>query len=406
MRSGQAILFTEVSMADSGEVLDDPEVDVSTARAMRVAATLSRKGGEEFAKPGRLVEVRFVKGQSLSLTASRLLALMILTAGGDAWRDVPHKMRKADIRRGHKGNERIVDMLEELHRTLFAEDDTSWRGKRATKRFSLIQASWEEVEDGDRETGYIEWQFTPDARRLIQESQTYAVMNRQAVLGFRSAYSLKLYEEGALRLHRRQPVWKVDMVGLRAALGIDPDKYGDFAQLRRKVLAVAKAEIDQLAHFTVDWQEVRRGRTVTDLEFRFAPKDAPAQIETVDELARHSAGRQPRREGNAEAVVEEPDGIGAVDIRALVSDATSKLAAPEREPRPRFAVFPSGSVKYGAEEFYTIGKAHGGGWDVDHIAEAYRNEMGGRLSKLSGTKLERSWKGFCEAYFARRGRPG
>src|SRR3546814_20904166 len=90
---------------------------------MRVAAVLARKGGEEFVKPGRLVEVRFVRGQSLSLTASRLLALMILTAGGDAWRDVSHRMRKSDIRRGHKGNERIVDMLEELHRTLFAEDD-------------------------------------------------------------------------------------------------------------------------------------------------------------------------------------------------------------------------------------------------------------------------------------------
>ena len=169
-------------------------------RVRRVGgAALSRKGGDEFVKPGRLVEVRFVKGQSLSLTASRLLALMILTAGGDAWRDIPHRMRKADIRRGHKGNERIVDMLEELHRTLFAEDDKSWRGKRATKRFNLIQASWEEVEDGDKETGWIEWQFTPDARRLIQESETYAVMNRQAVLGFRSAYALKLYEEGALR---------------------------------------------------------------------------------------------------------------------------------------------------------------------------------------------------------------
>ncbi|PJN92987.1 replication initiation protein, partial [Amaricoccus sp. HAR-UPW-R2A-40] len=124
-----------------------------------------------------------------------------------------------------------------------------------------------------------------------QESQTYAVMNRQAVLGFRSAYALKLYEEGALRLHRRLPVWKVDVVGLRAALGVDPEKYADFAQLRRKVLAVAKAEIDQLAHFTVEWQEVRRGRAVTELEFRFAPKDAPAQLATVEEVGRHSVGR-------------------------------------------------------------------------------------------------------------------
>jgi hypothetical protein len=385
--------------------VEEIEEDVSSARSMRVAATLAGKGGEDFAKPGKLIEVRFVKGQSLSLTASRLLALMILTAGGDAWRDIPHRMRKADIRRGHKGNERIVDMLEELHRTLFAEDDKSWRGKRATKRFSLIQASWEEVEDDDKETGWIEWQFTPDARRLIQESQTYAVMNRQAVLGFRSAYSLKLYEEGALRLHRRQPVWKVDMVGLRAALGIAPEKYADFAQLRRKVLSVAKSEIDQLAHFTVDWTELRRGRAVSEIEFRFTPKAAPAQLERVDELARHSKGRTARRENTVETVVEDSPALPDNAVAAIVANLTNNLASPDRAPRAKFAGFPSGSLRYGAQEFYDIAIACGGGWDVDLIAAAFRENMKERLKSLSGSKLEKSWKGHCESFFARRGRP-
>lgn len=382
---------------------DDSDVDHSGAeengqavatRAMRVAATLARKGGDEFAKPGKLVEVRFVKGQSLSLTASRLLALMILTAGGDAWRDTSHKLRKADIRRGHKGNERIVDMLEELHRTLFAEDDTSWRGRKATKRFSLIESSWEEVEEGDRETGWIEWRFTPDARRLIQESQTYSVMNRQAVLGFRSAYALKLYEEGALRLHRRQPVWRVDMLGLRAALGIDPDKYGDFAQLRRKVLTVAKSEIDQLAHYNLEWKEIRRGRAVAEIEFRFVAKDAPAQIQTVDELERHSAGRRARRDGEAEVV-------------SIVQDIAPKTRKTPALPKAPWDKFPDGSLRYGTAEevFRDVALRYGGGWDMDVIADAYRQQMGDRLGALRGAKLEKSWRGFCEAFLARRGRP-
>ena len=51
------------------------------------------------------------------------------------------------------------------------------------------------------------------------------------------------------------------------------------------------------------------------------------------------------------------------------------------------------------------GLRHGGGWDVDLIADAYREAMGDRLDSLSGAKLEKSWKGFCEAFFARRGRP-
>lgn len=405
-------------MASAGrlELNDDSEESAIVGRAMRVSSALSAKRTDEFAKPGRLVEVRFVKGESLSLVSSRLLALMILTAGGDAWRDMTHRMRKADIRRGHKSNERISDMLEELHRTLFAEDDKSWRGKKATRKFSLIQMSKEESEDEDGvETGWIEWAFTPDARKLIQESETYAVLNRQAVLGFRSAYSLKLYEIGALRLHRRQPVWRCDMPALRAALGIAPDIYKDFAQLRRKVLETAKAEIDQLAHFRVEWKEVRQGRTVVELDFRFVAKDAPAQIGTVDELARHSAGRRPRREDSVElltpADLSQPsmaEQVGTGPIDAVVAKVAGALTAGAARPSPALAdTFPSGSLRWaGAEEFLATGRSHGGGWDVDLIADAYRAHMGDRLTRLSRSKLAKSWQGFCESYVARKGRPG
>lgn len=396
-------------MAESVQPIDrdpglDPDdvADQGTAgRAMRVASALAARRTEEFVKPGKLVEVRFVRGQSLSLTASRLLALMILTAGGDAWRDMPHRMRKADIRRGHKGNERIVDMLEELHRTLFAEDDRSWRGKKATKRFPLIQMSREEVEDEEGvEAGWIEWEFTPDARRLIQESETYAVLNRQAVLGFRSSYALKLYEVGALRIHRRLKVWRCDMAALRAALGIAPDVYKDFAQLRRKVLQTAKAEIDQLAHFRVDWKEVRQGRAVVELEFRFEAKDAPAQVGTVEELERHSSGRRARRD---EAVEEVVVAVPVAEVKALVSRTAERLAPPRARDEVKAVSFPAGSLHYGEAELLEIGRRSGGGWDVDVIADAYRQSMGERLARLSGSKLVQSWRGFCESYAARRG---
>ena len=375
------------------EALEEKPEEVTPGRAMRVAAALKAKGGDEFAKPGNIIEIKFVKGESLSLTASRLLALMILTAGGDAWEDRPHRIRKADIRRGHKGNERISDMLQELHRTLFAVDDKSWRGKKATLLFSLISRSKEETDEDGGETGWIEWEFTPDARKLIQASETYAVLNRQAVLGFRSNYALKLYELGALRLHRRQATWRGDMQALRAALGIPPDVYTDFAQLRRKVLEKAKSEIDQLAHFRVEWREIRQGRTVTELEFRFEPKGAPEVLETVDELDRHSAGRQARRTGSVETVTA---GQGAIAPPTTAAPVAKQLES----------TFPSsGSIRFGHADLLEVAKKHGGGWDVDLIASGFREHMGNRLEKLRGAKLIAAWKGFCEGWVNRRGRP-
>lgn len=376
----------QISETEASAVADE-----GPGRAMRVAAALRAKGGDEFAKPGSIIEVKFVKGESLSLTASRLLALMILTAGGDAWEDRPHRMRKADIRRGHKGNERITDMLQELHRTLFAVDDRSWRGKKATTLFSLISRSREETEEDGGEAGWIEWEFTPDARKLIQASETYAVLNRQAVLGFRSNYALKLYELGALRLHRRQASWKGDMPALRAALGIPPDVYTDFAQLRRKVLEKAKAEIDQLAHFRVEWREIRQGRTVAEIEFRFEPKGAPEVIETVDELDRHSSGRKERRDGTVEHIVAGKAALSGNRKRATVEKTEG-------------VTFPQGTIRFGHDDLYLIARQYGGGWDADLIAQGFRDHMGARLDKLRGVKLVAAWKGFCESWVTRRGR--
>jgi hypothetical protein len=379
-------------LADAKHIVDPGNGgELTPGRAMRVAHALAARDGEEFAKPGNLVEVRFVKGQSLSLTAARLLALMILTAGGDAWEPVAHRMRKADIRRGHKGNERISEMLEELHRTLFAIDDLSWRGRKATKRFSLIQSSREEVEDDGAEAGWIEWEFTPDARRLIRESETYAVLNRQAVLGFRSSYALRLYEMGALRLHRRQSVWRGDMTAIRAAFGIAPELYKDFAQLRRKVLDKAKAEIDNLTHFTVEWREIRRGRAIVEIEFTFHPKSAPAQLVAID-----NSDHQQR--GAAEAT---PPPLPA-PVRGPRS--TAAMAKPERSAET-VVRFPVGSLMYAAEPFGEIARVHGGGWARDIIADAYREQMGSRLANLTGAKLVKSWTGFCQAFASRRGRP-
>ena len=99
--------------------------------------------------------------------------------------------------------------------------------------------------------------------------------------------------------------------------------------------------------------------------------------------------------GDCEAVLVVDDRIAAVGSRE-----ECEAAAP-------WARFPRGRLHFGTTEqaARAIGLRHGGGWDVDLIADAYREAMGDRLDSLSGAKLEKSWKGFCEAFFARRGRP-
>jgi hypothetical protein len=333
-------------------------------RAMRAAHQIAARGGDEFVKAGQIVEVRFAAGQSMSLAAGKLLALMILTAAGDAWKPTTHRLRKSDVRGRHKGNERVADLLEQLHQTLFCVDDLSWRGKKSRKRFSLIAVSSEEV---DESVGTIEWKFTDEARELLKDSESYAVLNRQAVLGFRSAYALRLYEIGSLRLHRDDNRLVCDVIGLRAALGISLDKYADYSKIRTLILEPIKAEIDQLAHFTVTWTEKKQGRKITEIEFTFHAKTAPQQLEALEENEKHSAGRKARREGRTETIID--------------------LVWPEDDRLGEFA---------GPTELYKIAVEFGNNHSVERLAASFVEFMGPRRFKLHGEALRKSWTGFVK----------
>ena len=123
------------------------------------------------------------------------------------------------------------------------------------------------------------------------------------------------------------------MTAIRAAFGIAPELYKDFAQLRRKVLEKAKAEIDHLSHFTVEWREIRRGRTITEIEFTFHPKIAPARLTAVDENDHHNAARGAWRDGAVGRVVAPP----ALPAPAAAPYQTTQrgrhgVAVPDRQP--------------------------------------------------------------------------
>src|SRR3546814_6333477 len=86
----------------------------------------------------------------------------------------------------------------------------------------------------------------------------------------------------------------------------------------------------------------------------------------VDEIGRHSTGRKARREGAVEAVAD------TVEVGSVVKAAISALIAPEKSSE---IVFPQGTIRFNAEGLAAIARTHGGGWDIDLIADAYRQQM-------------------------------
>lgn len=263
--------------------------------------------GDEIVKAKELIEVRYAKGQSLSLAARKVLNLLIGKAAGDAWKSGSHTITKRELRGSHKGNERLPAILDELMTTTFKLAVTSRRGLPAILTAALL--AWNIEETSETDDAIIEFEFTEPARKALRESNQYAIMNRAAVLSFECKYAVTLYELGCQRWQKRDTSWEGTPAELRAILGVPEGTYRDWTNLRQRVLDPAIAEVNHLAPFVVSLPErggiKRQGRKVIGIRLEFWEKDDADKQEAVRELERSRVGRKARRKGSVETIAQE-----------------------------------------------------------------------------------------------------
>lgn len=270
--------------------------ELPVGRTMRAAHLAARTlPNDEVIKAGELVEARFARGSSPSAAARKMLALLIQHAAGDAWKPGPHSARKRELRGSHKGNERLDDAFDELQSTLLRIETVAPDGRAAILVAPVVAYRIEHLEEDDK--ARVWWEFSEPARRAMQGSDHYAAMNRAAVLAFESRYAVTLYERGALLYSRRDPTWRGSVDELREVLGIPSGRYGSWADIRRKVIEPACAEVNLLAEFACGWtvEQGPRGKVLA-VKLWFRPKDRTAHAASERELAGTREGRKARRE--------------------------------------------------------------------------------------------------------------
>lgn len=271
---------------------------------MRAAAVRRHEigQGEGVVEPRELVEAVIVRGDGLSLNAHKALLLMVRAAGADAWQDQWHTISKAELRRAHQSNDRLGRMLDELRIVQLRMRRPSQRGMDAVWEAPIIAETEMELTDDAR--AIVRWRFSGPMRELLRTSEVYADLQLDVVLPLQSSYSLRLYELGRLHIARRHPVWRGTKDDLRAALRVPEGAYRDWTDLRRKTLEAAKAELDHIAPFTMEWRvTARRGRIVESLEIWFTEKRGAEREQAEAERQRSRVGRKARREGKVEKVV-------------------------------------------------------------------------------------------------------
>lgn len=297
-----------------------------------------------------------------SLQALKLMHLMIATAGGRMAEEVQHDIRLSDIRRieGMKNHDRVslTPLFEELRAAVLTFDDP--KVMRVTIGGLLDEATINYRHETSGDT-LVSWFFARTFCRMAEQSNHWAILDRQTVFHLGSKYSVLLFQHVASLAGLTHVASKTFTIAeLRALLGVTSGKLSRFADLHRRAIIPSISEINHLSRLNLKATPNKVGRTVASVTITWKAKDDPRT--TKRELSASKLGRKVRREELAETMP---------------------------------AVFPeTGGIAYSAR-WLDIKQAAGCDADNQKIASDFRRFLAKRGVTRSARNIERLFEDFC-----------
>jgi hypothetical protein len=259
----------------------------------------AHKGGEgSFAKPGELIEI--VELQPLTLNDRRVWNLLMVNAWPTITQAKQYTISKSILRGSHDSTDRLSDSIKRLMATI-VQVSIVHEGKVSKLRVQLLGPTIENKDDD----GLLYYEFLPQLRGIIAQSDHWARLQAQVMLSFSSKYSLTLYELIQRRANLKHVTFEdFPLDTLRNLLGVPPGKLNRFQDFRRYVLEPAVAEVSALSDCFVKVAPLKTGRTVTGYRVHWVKKDEAGLKAAYAELQRHKAGRKARITGLAETIAD------------------------------------------------------------------------------------------------------
>ena len=157
---------------------------------------------------------------------------------------------------------------------------------------------------------------------------------------------------------------------LRAVLGVTEGKLERFADLNRRAIEAAIAEINQLSRLTLTATPNKIGRTVASVTIAWEVKPDPT--ETKRELDRPKVGRAARRDGKTEMLVPPFPASGGLSP-SIALDAHWRALFEAHVARIQGGKLPDSKL----------------------VCDAFRKSRG---DKLDDTTTEKHFINFCKAW--------
>ena len=250
-------------------------------------------------KPTEMVSFRELV--PFTLQARKALNLMIASA----WRHIgdhtiEHKIPVAELKFGQRSDERLDHTLQNL---LGGSIEMKWKRdkKDYVRRAPLFAHVDRPVGDG-----YVHYQFSQTLVKVISSSTMYTRLEKGLMLHLSGKYSLSMWEmiESRRKLKYQQSV-KFTVSEWREKLGVADRTLLKYSNFKQRCWLPAIAELNQLSSVRLEWEEIKRGRSVEMIEMMWIEKTPSEKLQASQEMKASKIGRAARRAGRVDTVVEE-----------------------------------------------------------------------------------------------------
>lgn len=319
------------------------------------------------AKPSEILDARFSDNalrNPPSLQALKLQDMLMKAAGGkiaeECWHSMPLASFKAVKGFRNLTHDDVVRLFEELRSTTMRHVNTA---EGYTGIYGMIAVGRVDMDEG---AGQLRWQFDAEFRRVIENSDIYAVLDYRAGLAMKSRYAHRLHEMVAIRANLDKQVQTFTIEDLRARLGIQTGKLKRWPDFKRYALDRAISEVNHASRFRVSYRVTKhQRRAVAEIELSWAVRPSEELDKARREQSAHSVAREGRR----------------------------------REGTPSTPSFPAdGSVSFGQWGDMVRKHAPKPTPDVDLVASRFRTWAASKGLQLDSKKIETTFIGFCRRF--------
>jgi len=255
--------------------------------------TLNQRQTEtHIVKPAELIEIREVS-ESLTLVDRRNFNMMLANAWDNIKEPVLHTIRLHELRGTDKDNTRPRDSIKRLMQVIIAFDVVEDGIKREVLTHLLGDCKLDY-----NQHGLAHYSFSDSMRKMLVSSSVFARLRRDLLYQFRSKYALTLYEMLQKRVNlSRKMSEDFTIEEIKKKLGVAKDLYPAYRSLNQFVIKPAVLEVNGLSDIACSIEPITERRATVGVRLSWRKKEVDEATKSVEELQKHSAGRQERLSG-------------------------------------------------------------------------------------------------------------